>query len=92
MAWGGRRAIEAKAYCQRVYGWTCWLCGHPIEEWDYSLDHVIERSKRPDLEWEPSNWRPAHGRRRPEYGCPGNYGRSGRKRPRLPGAVTSRDW
>lgn len=81
MAWSGRRATEAKAYCQRVYGWTCWLCGHEISPEDYSVDHVVERSKRPDLEWTPSNWRPAHGRKHPELGCPGNYGRSGRRTP-----------
>ena len=80
MTWGGRRAQDAKAYCQHVYGWTCWLCGHPIAPDDYTVDHVIEREKRPDLAWEPSNWRPAHGRKHPELDCPGNYGRSRRKR------------
>jgi len=78
--WGGGRATAASRYCKRVYGWTCWLCGHEIEPWDYTVDHVIERSVRPDLTWEPSNWRPAHGRRRDEYGCPGNKGRSNGKR------------
>jgi len=79
--WNGRRASKAKAECQRIYGWTCWLCGHEIEPDDYSVDHVVERSRAPELTWDPDNWRPAHGRRHPEFGCPGNYGRSGRKRP-----------
>lgn len=55
------------------------MCGHEITDPDdYTVDHVIERSKRPDLAWEPSNWRPAHGRKHPELGCPGNFGRSAR--------------
>lgn len=83
MAWGGRKAQEAKRYCQTVHGWTCWLCGHEIAPDDYTVDHVIERHIRPDLEWEPTNWRPAHGRKHPELGCPGNFGRSGRKRRRV---------
>jgi 5-methylcytosine-specific restriction endonuclease McrA len=84
--WGGRRATEAKATCQQLYGWVCWLCGHPIEDPDdYTVDHVKERVTHPHLTWEPSNWRPAHGRKHPELGCPGNFGRSGRRadRPRM---------
>jgi 5-methylcytosine-specific restriction endonuclease McrA len=77
-AWGGRRATAAKAYCQRVYGFTCWLCGHKIDPDDYTVDHVVERALAPHLTWEPSNWRPAHGRKHPEIGCPGNLGRSSR--------------
>ena len=54
--WGGRKAVEAKAYCQRTYGSACWLCGRMIEdEKDYSVDHVIPRKDAPHLTWEPSN-------------------------------------
>ena len=74
--WGGGRAKKARDYCKRVYGYTCWLCGHEIAEDDYTVDHVVERSIAPHLTWEPSNWRPAHGRKHPEIGCPGNKGRS----------------
>ena len=74
--WGGRRATAAKLYCQDVYGFTCWLCGHQIAPDDYTVDHVIERALAPHLTWEPSNWRPAHGRKHPENDCPGNMGRS----------------
>lgn len=80
-AWTGRHAQQAKAYCQRVYGFTCWLCGRPIDPDDYSVDHIIERSKDASLTWDPDNWRPAHGRKHVEWGCPGNYGRSGRRTP-----------
>jgi hypothetical protein len=82
-SWGGKIAADATAYCKRVYGWTCWLCGNPIAEGDYTVDHVIEQGKRPDLRDDPSNWRPAHGRKHPEFDCPGNFGRSGRKQPMM---------
>ena len=73
--WGGAGATKAKAYCKRVYGWTCWICGRPITtDEDYTVDHVKERRHYPELTWEPSNWRPAH-RRKKDY-CPGNSGRS----------------
>jgi 5-methylcytosine-specific restriction endonuclease McrA len=90
--WGGRLASDATAYCKRVHGYTCWLCGYPIAEDDYTVDHVQERSKRPDLIAEPSNWRPAHGRKHPELGCPGNYGRSGRKRVRRSSSWVADGW
>lgn len=65
-----------------VYGWDCWICGHRITDPDdYTVDHVIERSVRPDLTFEPSNWRPAHKRRHDNLGCPGNSGRSNRRQP-----------
>lgn len=43
---------------------------------DYSVDHILERRVRPDLTWEPSNWRPMHRTKKPMWGCPGNAGRS----------------
>lgn len=78
--WGGRRAQAATAYCQRVYGWTCWLCGHDIAPDDYSVDHVVPRSVDASLTWIPTNWRPAHFRSHPEIGCIGNVGRGNRMR------------
>lgn len=79
-SWGGRAATEAKAWCQVNYGWTCWLCGHLIEDPDdYTVDHVLERKTHPELAWDRSNWRPAHGRRHRNLGCPGNFGRSSRR-------------
>lgn len=90
--WGGSLASRATAYCKRVHGCICWLCGYPIAEDDYTVDHVIERFKRPDLMAEPSNWRPAHGRKHPEFGCPGNFGRSKRKRPPRAGTWVDDNW
>ena len=73
--WAGAHVTKARAYCQRVYGFTCWLCGHQIDPDDYTVDHVLERSTHPHLTFDPSNWRPAHGRKHPEWNCPGNKGR-----------------
>lgn len=36
---------------------TCWICGHPGAN---SIDHVLSQQARPDLVWEPTNWRAAH--------------------------------
>ena len=82
--WGGGRATAASEWCKQHYGWTCWLCGHEIAEGDYSVDHIIERRVRPDLTWEPSNWRPAHRTKKPAWGCPGNAGRSAQKQAESP--------
>lgn len=87
-AWSGRRSQQAKAYCIAHYGWTCHLCGKPIDDpTDYTVDHVIPRSIAPHLTWTPSNWRPAHGKKRPD--CPGNYGRGSRRPPK---DTASRAW
>ncbi len=83
-AWSGRRAQQAVTWCKLNLGYICWLCGHEIPDWDYSVDHVVPRSVAPELTWDASNWRPAHGRKHPDLGCPGNYGRSARKRTRHP--------
>lgn len=37
---------------------ACWLCRQPGAD---SIDHVLPKSKYPDLIWEPGNMRPAHG-------------------------------
>jgi 5-methylcytosine-specific restriction endonuclease McrA len=88
--WAGRRATNAKRWCQANLGYICWLCGRPIEsEADYSVDHVVPRSVDPTLTWEPGNWRPAHLRRHDSIGCPGNSGRGAR--PVAP-RVNSRRW
>ena len=49
----------------------CWLCGHPGAD---TVDHVIELD-RGGPELDPANLRPAHGKKNPVTGCPGNYGR-----------------
>ena len=79
--WAGRAAQDVVAWCKANLGYRCWLCGRQIAEDDYSVDHVLDRKHYPHLTWVKSNWQPAHGRKHPEWGCPGNYGRSGRKRP-----------
>ena len=70
MAWGGRRASQAlrrvKHAGQRA-GSPCVICGQPINyplsyphPQSCSVQHVQARSLRPDLTWDPQNWRPAH--------------------------------
>ena len=46
---------------------ACWLCGQPGAD---SVDHVLSRSKYPELTWDESNMRPAHG------GCNSSKGAS----------------
>lgn len=68
--WGGRRtktALQALKKRGKQTNTPCAICGQPI---DYTLDypdpnscsvqHLIPRSVRPELTWEPSNWAPAH--------------------------------
>ena len=71
-----RRAILAESD-------ICWLCGKPGAD---TVDHVVPVSVAPWLELEPSNLRPAHGRKRP--GCIGNYGRGNGSRV----SSKSREW
>lgn len=78
--WGGRRATAARRWVLDKYAGRCWLCDHDGAN---SLDHVQPASTRPDLEWEPTNWRAAHfGKAGQPKGCkvdgcrcPGNAGR-----------------
>lgn len=68
--WAGRYASRMSKLVFATYGDTCWLCGHPGAD---TVDHVLPRHHggTHDL----ANLRPAHGRKRPALGCPGNYGR-----------------
>lgn len=66
--WGGRTAQRAAARVKASRP-PCWLCGQPInyqlpagDPQAFTLDHVVPRSLRPDLVWEPTNWRAAHAR------------------------------
>lgn len=67
-----------------VSGGICWLCGRPGAD---TVDHVVplEDGGTNDL----ANLRAAHGAKRPEFGCPGNFGRRGAHQPAMP---RSRDW
>ena len=68
--WEGRRrgtALQAIRKHGARNNLPCCICKQPI---DYTLkypdpnsvsvQHVIPRSVRPELTWEPSNWAPAH--------------------------------
>lgn len=40
-------------------GWHCYLCGLPLDSKTLTLDHVLARSRRPDLRNDMSNLKPA---------------------------------
>lgn len=67
----------------------CWRCGHPGAD---TAGHVIPWTVRPDLAYTRSNIKPEHGRRRPEYGCPGNYASGNRAPDATPALRTSQPW
>lgn len=65
----------------------CWICGHHGAD---TIDHIIPLSQGGTNErW---NLRPAHGRKRPDLGCEGNYARGNGTRRRTDSAQTSRRW
>ena len=66
---------------------VCWLCGRPGAD---SVDHLVALKDGGDP-YARSNLAPAHGRKQP-WGCPGNYGRSGRKDAAALPPKTSRAW
>ena len=81
--WNGARVTKLRArIIARDHG-ICWLCQHPGAT---TTDHVIPKSQRPDLTWQPDNLRAAHaqaagkpdGCQTPDCHCPGNYGRKTR--------------
>lgn len=48
--------------------YTCWICGQPGAD---TVDHLVPWKVSQSNNW--ANLAAAHGRKRPEYGCPGNY-------------------
>jgi 5-methylcytosine-specific restriction endonuclease McrA len=65
----------------------CWLCGREGAD---TVDHIVA-IKDGGAPLDRSNLAPAHGKKQP-WGCPGNYGRSGRKGPAVTRLTTSRQW
>lgn len=87
--WSEHQRTTAVTHLVTTYGRTCWLCHHPITtEQTISIDHVHPVHTHPELEHEPTNWRPAHlhphghpagnGCNTPGCNCPGNTGRKHR--------------
>ncbi len=64
---------------------TCWLCGRNNPPAD-TIDHVIPLKDGGTND--PANLKPAHGKKIPELGCPGNYGRGSSR----PATASSREW
>jgi 5-methylcytosine-specific restriction endonuclease McrA len=70
MSWGGSGVAKLTAMVKAEYGYLCHLCLKEItDESNYTVDHVIPRSKGGDNSIE--NLRPAHG-------TPCNYSRGNR--------------
>lgn len=68
--WGGRKATNLREYVLRRDGGICWICGKPGAT---TIDHIKPKSTHPQLMWEPTNLKAAHG---PATGtCPGQYAR-----------------
>lgn len=40
--------------------YTCWLCNRHVHKDEFELDHIIARSRRPDLRFVLSNLAPSH--------------------------------
>ena len=68
--WSGRRAqaaLDRVRHDGQAAATPCAICDQPI---DYrlryphpqscSVQHLVARSVRPDLTWDPTNWGPAH--------------------------------
>lgn len=82
--WNGDTTTQRRLHVIATHGRTCWLCGHEILM-TVSIDHVHPVSTHPELEHEPTNWRPAHLNGAasvssdrclvPDCTCPGNTGR-----------------
>lgn len=61
--WNGRKVTKARAYIASTLPQPCGQCGRdvmPGEE--FVVGHVISRRSRPDLAFDPSNWRAEHRR------------------------------
>jgi len=59
--WSGRAVMQARAYVITTLPAPCGQCGEPVHPADaWVVGHKIARAVRPDLTWEPSNWRPEH--------------------------------
>lgn len=66
---GGRRWRNLRAAILTTSD-ICAECGQPGAD---QVDHIIPVHLRPDLEYDPANLRPYHGRKTP--GCRGNLSR-----------------
>ena len=59
--WSGRAVMQARAVVITWLPAPCGQCGEPVHPADsWVVGHKIARAVRPDLTWEPSNWRPEH--------------------------------
>lgn len=73
---GTERWKRLRKLVLREDGDVCWICGHGGSK---EVDHVIPRQMAPELVYERSNLRPAHGTSGP---CPVCRQRCNQRRPR----------
>jgi 5-methylcytosine-specific restriction endonuclease McrA len=76
-AWNGRRVTELKRYILARDGYVCGICGHLGAD---TIGHLVPFALDPTRLWDTSNMQAQHGRKHPEYGCPGNYSEGSRIR------------
>jgi hypothetical protein len=90
-AGGTRRWRRLVAFVLERDQRICWRCGHPGAD---TGGHVIAVDLRPELEYDPTNVRAEHGRRRTVavdgFECIGNYAAGATPPPTT--AVRSRVW
>lgn len=88
---GSRLARKLAKYVIARDEGICWLCGHIGAD---TADHVIPVIQRPDLQFDTTNMKAAHGERRTVavdgYECIGNFARGDAPPPTQ--AMTSRQW
>jgi hypothetical protein len=59
--WSGRAVMAARAHMATKLPAPCGQCGKPVQLGSaWVVGHTIAREIRPDLTWEPSNWRHEH--------------------------------
>ncbi len=88
--WAGDIVRQARAYLATTLPVPCRRCGRMIydgEPWD--VGHIIDKTLRPDLMADPSNWSVEH--RHCNRSAGGRKGRAMQLQ-RPPSAYTSRRW
>lgn len=62
--WTGSRVTRARTWLANQTTWPtpCPRCHQPVHPTHWHLGHTIDRNDRPDLTWNPGNWRIEHPR------------------------------
>lgn len=88
-SWGGPRVTRLRREMERELPAICWRCGQVITPgMDWTIGHVIEIDRAPELMWERENHRHEHARC--NFSAGATYGN--RKRGAAMPSPTSRQW